>query len=297
MKKLILSVTLTSSIACSSYAMEVAPFQTGYLYDFAADVDGGGDISKHFFHISGGVPLYSDDETLVALTASYQLHSYNFTGGTPGSFVGISPWDNIHTTNVGAFLSWKFADNWKLFAIPNIRSSGESGAKFGDSISGGALLGASYKFSDTLTMGPGVGYIGQLEDSASIFPILVVDWQFCENLSLTTGPIVGASLGPGISVKWKIKEDLRFTFGGRSERLRFRLDDSITNGKQGIGEDNSITVFGVLTWQATDNIQTSLIAGVGLANDVLLDNSEGNRITREDYDPSPFIGINLGYSF
>lgn len=298
MKNLLLSSTLAAALTCSSYAMEVAPIQTGYIYDFGANVDGGGDVSNQFFHISGGVPIYNNnDDLFVALTASYQLHSYDFDGGSAGSFVGLNPWDNIHTGNLGALISWKFADNWKLFALPSVRTSGESGASFSDTLTGGALLGASYKFSDTLTIGPGVGYVGQLEDSASVFPILVVDWEFCQNLSLTTGPIVGASLGPGLAVKWQIKHDLRFTFGARSERLRFRLDDSITNGKQAIGEDNSIPVFGILTWQANDNLQTSFIAGVGFANDLLLDDSNGHRIAREDYDPSPFIGVNLGYSF
>ena len=277
--------------------MEVAPFQTGYIYDFGGNVDGGGDVSSQLFHISGGLPLYKNDDLFVALAASYQLHSYEFNGGPAGSFAGLKPWDDVHTGNLGAFIGWKITDKWNLFALPSVRSTGESGANFSDTLTGGALLGASYKFSDTLTIGPGVGYVGQLEDSASVFPILVIDWQFCENLSLTTGPIVGASLGPGLAIKWQIKDDLRFTFGARSERRRFRLDDSISNGEQGIGEDNSIPVFGILTWQATDHIQTSFIAGVGLASDFLLDDSNGNRLARKDYDPSPFIGINLGYNF
>jgi len=277
--------------------MDRAPLQTGYIYNFGANVDGGGDVSNQFFHISGGVPLHKSDDVFIALTAAYQLHSYSFSGGPAGSFVGLDPWDDIHTANLGAFISWKFADNWEFFGIPSIRTSGESGANFGDTLTGGALIGASYKFSETLSIGPGVGYIGQLKDSASIFPILVIDWQFCDKLSLTTGPTIGASQGPGLAIKWQIQDDLRFTFGARSESRRFRLDDSITNGKQAIGEDSSIPVFGILTWQATEHIQTSLIAGVGLANDLLLDDSNGNRIARKDYDASPFIGVNFGYNF
>lgn len=278
--------------------MEVAPVQTGYIYDIGTNVDGGGEVSSHFFHLSGGVPLYNnDDDVFIALTAAYHLNSYNFSDGPAGSFVGLNPWDDIHTARLGAFIRWNISDKWQFFGIPTLRSTGESGANFGDSLSGGALLGASYKVSDSLTIGPGFGYLTQIEDSASIFPILVIDWQFCDNLSLTTGPIIGASQGPGLAIKWQIQDKLRFTFGARSERVRFRLDDSLTGAKQGIGEDNSIPVFGILTWQATDHLQTSLIAGVGIANDMLLDDANGNRITRSDYDPSPFLGINLGYNF
>ena len=277
--------------------MDVAPVQTGYIYDIGTDVDGGGKVSSQFFHLSGGVPLYKSDDVFVALTAAYHLNSYDFSGGPAESFVGLDPWGDIHTARLGGFISWKISEKWNFFGIPSIRSSGESGANFSDTLSGGALLGASYKFSDTLTIGPGMGYLTQIEDSASVFPIIVIDWQFCDKLSLTTGPIIGASQGPGLAIKWQIQEKLRFTFGARSERVRFRLDDSLTGNKQGIGEDNSIPVFGILTWQATDHLQTSLIAGVGIANDLQLDDSSGSRIEKSDYDPSPFIGVNLGYSF
>ena len=277
--------------------MKRAPFQTGYIYDFETSVDGGGDVSKNFFHISGGIPLYKNDDLFIALTGSYQLDSYNFSGGDAGSFVGLNPWDDIHNGSIGAFINWKFSDKWELFALPSVRTSGESGADFNDTITAGALLGASYKYSDTLTIGPGVGYIGQLEDNASIFPILIIDWKFHDNFSLTTGPVVGASLGPGLAIKWQIKDDLRFTFGVRSERHRFRLDNSIAGGEQAIGEDSSIPIFGILTWQANENIQTSLTAGIGFANELLLDDSSGSRIRKTDSDPAPFIGVNFGYNF
>ncbi|MFC5049825.1 hypothetical protein ACFPK9_04265 [Rubritalea spongiae] len=296
MKSITLSCTLGLTLCSAASALEIAPLQTGYIYDLPADVDAGGEISKHFFHASGGAPLYSNnDDLFLALTASYQLHSYDFSGS--GSFTGLNPWNDVHIGNLGAFIRWGFADNWELFALPSIRTSGESGANFSDTLTGSALAGASYKFSDTLTIGPGIGYVGQIEDSASIFPILLIDWQFAEQWSITTGPVVGASLGPGLAVRWDIQEHLRFTFGARSERIRFRLDDSSSSAKQGIGEDNSIPVFGILTWQATEHLQTSFIAGVGFANDLVLDDSNGDRISRKDYDPSPFVGINLGYSF
>ncbi|MFC4995285.1 hypothetical protein [Rubritalea tangerina] len=298
MKKHLFACALAATLSSTTYAIERAPLQTGYIYDFATDVDGGGEISKNFFHLTGGIPLTNpDSDFFVALSASYHYHGYDFKSGPVGSFTSLSPWDDVHTGNLGLFMRYKYDEKWDFFAIPNIRTSGESGASFSDTLTGGILAGASYTFSDTLTIGPGIGVVGQLEDSASVFPILVIDWQFCENMSLTTGSTVGASLGPGLAVKWDINDNLRFTLGARSERLRFRLDDSNVLLKDAIGEDNSIPVFGILTWQATNNIQTSLIAGVGFANDLVLDDSQGNRILRKDYDNAPFLGVNLGYTF
>jgi hypothetical protein len=287
---------IAASLTCASTATGKAPIQTSYFHDFAANIDDGGDVSSEYFYISGGIPIYRDDDIFVSLSASYQLHSYSFSDGPVGSFAGRQPWNDISTAKISSYMTWNFAERWEFFGNPSIRSSGENGANFADTLTVGALFGLSYKFSDNLTIGPGAGVIGELEDTPNIFPILIIDWQITDTVSLTTGPTIGASQGPGLAIKWQIDDDLRFTFGARSESRRFRLDSS-ASGTQNVGEDNSIPVFGILTWQATQNIQASVIAGVGISNDFILDDSQGNRITRQDYDSSPFLGVNLGYSF
>lgn len=282
----------------TTHAIDVAPLQTGYIYDTSTGVEGSGDVSSHFFHISGSKDLELNSRSVfVKLNASYYNNTYNFSGGPAGSFTQLDPWDQVHTFNIGANVMWRMNDDWNLFFLPTVRSAGESGAKFGDTLTAGALLGASYKVHDRLYIGPGVGYVGQIEDSASVFPILVINWQLTDTLSVSTGSTVGATLGPGIALKWDIKDDLRFTLGTRAERTRFRLSESNDNNPSGIGEDNSIPVYGMLTYQVNETLQTSFIAGMGISNDFVLDDSKGNRLTKKDYDSSPFLGINLGFDF
>lgn len=295
------TLACTAALALSSaasQAIEIAPLQTGYIYDATTNVDGAGEVSSHFFHISGSKRLKLDSRSVfVKLNASYYNNSYNFSGGPVGSFTQIDPWSDIHTFNLGATVTWRASNDWTVFFLPNIRSAGESGAKFGDTLTAGGLLGGAYRVSDTLSIGPGVGVIGQIEDSPSIFPILVIDWKLTDNLTVSTGSTVGATLGPGLALKWDIKDDLRFTVGARAERTRFRLSESNDVVSNGIGEDNSIPVYGILSYQVNDLLQTSLIAGVGVSNDLVLEDGSGNRLSKKDYDSSPFIGVNFGFNF
>ena len=274
-----------------------APFQTGYLYDFKTSIDDGGDVSSHFFHVRGGVPFYTDEGRFVGLSGSYYLNSYKFSGGRDGSFASLDPWDNVHTFQVGLPVRWKLNSKWDFFLSPSIRFVGESDADAGDAITGGGITGLTYRFGDNLLLGPGFGYITQMEDDASIFPVIFVDWKFADGFSLSTGPTVGATLGPGLSLNWQVTDQVIFSVGARYEKLRFRLDEDSPVARNGIGEDRAVPVFAAFTYQANENLQLSILGGASFGNRLLLDDARGDRIADSDYGTAPFIGVNAGYSF
>ncbi|MEM9478676.1 MAG: hypothetical protein AAGA58_03330 [Verrucomicrobiota bacterium] len=296
MKKLFLHTVAVFTVS-SLFANERSPLEIGYVHEFESGIDGGGDVSNDFFHIKGRAPLVLQDDFLLTLSASYYLNDYSFSGGSAGSFAALNPWDSVHTFQLGGFSRWNFAENWELFAIPNIRFTGDGDADFGGSVSGGSLAGVSYSFGDRLKLGPGIGYITQLEDDASIFPIILVDWKITDSLSLSTGPPVGASLGPGLSLKHQVTDRVRFSVGARYERFRFRLDEQSRVSPNGIGEDKSVPVFAALGWQATDLIEATILGGVGFGNELSLEDESGDTITSANYDSSPFIGINFRLTF
>ena len=134
------------------------PLKAGYIYTFDANIDGGGKISSHFLNTSATVPIYIEEGRFVGLSGGYRLNAYDFSGGGPGSFAALDPWDQIHTIQLSLPIRWDLGGDWSFFGLPNIRFVGEGGADFGDSIKGGALAGFSYRFGDRLTLGPGVGY-------------------------------------------------------------------------------------------------------------------------------------------
>jgi hypothetical protein len=103
-------------------------------------------------------------------------------------------------------------DDWTMYAFPTIRSVTEDGADFGDGISGGALLGASRKINENLTMGPGLGVLSQIEDDPFVFPIFLIDWKISDTLSFGTGR--GESATRTMVVQfWRPLRKTPFSFG------------------------------------------------------------------------------------
>jgi hypothetical protein len=73
------------------------------------------------------------------------------------------------------------------------------------------------------------------------------------------------------------------------ERDRFRLDDEGV-APEGVGENESTPLWMRLTYQ-TQPMDFTVIAGVNLGGELTLEDRDGNRIAREDYDPSVAVGL------
>ena len=178
-------VTVSANAQGSSSAR--APFNAGYLYKFETSTDDGGDVSSQFFHVRASVPLLMEEGRFIGLSGAYYLNAYDFSGGDPGSLTALDPWEHVHSFRLGTPIRWELGGDWTFFGIPSVRYVGEGSADFSDALSWGALAGFSYRFSDQLTLGPGIGYVSQIEDDASIFPIILVDWKLGGDFSLSTG--------------------------------------------------------------------------------------------------------------
>ena len=103
---------------------------------------------------------------------------------------------------------------------------------------GGGFVGVSWRINDRLTIGPGIGVISEIEDSPTVFPVLLIDWKITESLVLATGSGVGATLGPGLVLRYMATDKWSFYLGGRYEKLRFRLNADGPS-PTGVGEDKS----------------------------------------------------------
>jgi hypothetical protein len=260
----------------------------GGVYQFDTDLDDGGNFDATRATIQAGHGYAWDDRTSVSLALGYSYDGYSFSGET--GIAAVAPWENINTFSLSLPMRWGIADNWSAFLIPSIRSTGESSANFDDTITGGGFFGAAYRFGERLTIGPGIGVISQLEDNATIFPILIIDWKITDRLSLDTGRGLGATLGPGLALNYRANQSWNFTFGGRYESLRFRLDKNaiVPNG---IGEDKTFPVYAGCTYYISPKTNVSFIAGVELGGELKLEDRDGNRLRKESYDPGGFLGL------
>lgn len=268
----------------------------GAIYQFDTDLDSAGSYSSSRYNIEASRNYAWDFRTSASVALSYSYDDYNFSGGNINNFAGQSPWNNIHSFSISTPLRKGLNDNWSAFLIPSLRSTGESGADFDQTITGGTFAGAAYRFGKNLTIGPGIGIVSQLEESASIFPVLIIKWNITEKLSLDTGRGLAATLGPGLTLSYKVTQKLKFAVGGRYEKLRFRLDK---NGDipGGIGEDSSFPLFASCTYNVNRKTTLSIVTGLETGGELKVENSKGQTISEEDSDPGFFGGLTFNTRF
>ena len=269
--------------------------QGGFLYQFESDLDNSnGCFTADRFFIQPEI-RYSPDRTIsYSLSFGYGYDGYNFKGDE--GFGSLSPWSDIHSFRLSAPIRYSKGSNWSFFIAPTIRITGESGVDLNDSFTGGIFTGFAYRINERLTIGPGVGFISQIEDDASIFPVLIINWKITDTLSLETGRGLGATLGPGISIKWQISEQWNLTLGGRYEKLRFRLDDRAET-PNGIGQDESFPIFSGITYNINSSARLSLIGGFETSGELQLEDQNGNVLNEQDYESAAFGGFSFYYRF
>ena len=262
----------------------------GALFRSEADMDTGGSFSSNEFFVQGDLPL----SRWFSISLSYRRDEYDFS--RTGDFSSLRPWGDVNSLTIDSPARWSLGEGWMAFAVPVLRFTWEGEASLEDSVTGGGIVGAAYRFSDSLTLGPGIGISTEIEDDASIFPILIIRWAINDQLTLETGKGVAASVGPGVFLNWKISDQWAAFVGARYEKLRFRLDDKGPYDN-GVGEDRAFPILGGLTWELSEAAEVSVLAGAALAGEFRLEDDGGDLIAEDEYDPAAFIGVSLSLEF
>jgi hypothetical protein len=263
-------------------------------YQFDTDIDDGGEFSVIRAGVAPGLSFQLSERHTLALRLGYAYDGYDFSGRT--GFGGLDPWSSVHTLSFAAQLRWRVDDEWTVFGGPLLRVSGESDADVDDAFAGGGLAGFTYKFSDTLTLGPGVIVISEIEDGTDVFPILFVNWQLSDRLALRTRGGEGAVRGGGVELAWRLDDAWEAGVAASFGRRRFRLDDD-GPAPDGVGQDRSFALLGALRWEPSRDVRLALTAGVTLDGELRLENERGDRLAGEDYHPAPFVGVSMTLRF
>lgn len=272
-----------------------SPFvQGGYIRQGDTDMDKGGGFSTNRTLLATGLAYSPDFRKNFSLSLGYGAYDYEFSGD--GGMAGLNPWQNIHSIRMAASMRWRLGPRWTVFGAPSLNLNAEDNASVGDGLTGGLMAGFSYRFSDKFTIGPGIGIFGQLEDNATLLPILLIRWKITDRLNFETGGGLGATLGPGLGFNYRLGEKWDLTIGGRFEQLRFRLDDEGV-APNGIGEDSTTSIFSSITYSFNPMSKISLIAGTDLDGTLSLEDETGTVISEEDYDTAPFAGLTFTIRF
>ena len=152
------------SVQATGRRLDRRPMKRGFgfegrlaaLRQFETDVGGGGRMTVDRLFVQANLSYSPKPGMPFSVSLGYRFDGYDFDGRATGAFPG-RPWSDIHTVSLGVPLFVPVAERWFVLAIPVIRTTVEDGADWDDGITGGGILGASYKVNDRLRIGPGVG--------------------------------------------------------------------------------------------------------------------------------------------
>lgn len=295
---LILGVAVATAVSADQGQRGGSPWQwtlqAGTVYQTESSLDSGGDMSVDRLFVSAGGSRVFGDGWRIGGSLGYGEDHYDFSGAS--GFGGPDPWGRIREVRISMPVQYLGDEHWTFYAIPSLRFNAESGASLSDGRNGGVIAGAVYRVSDRLSIGPGLGAFTEIEEDASFFPILLVDWKITDTVSLETGGGFAASRGPGLQLRWRYSPRWQFAFGGRYEKTRFRLDDS-GPAPDGVGQDKAVPLFALAEFSATPDVKLSLIGGAEVGAELRLEDRSGDLVSRSDLSTAAFFGATFQAKF
>jgi hypothetical protein len=264
--------------------------EAGYAYQGKADIDGGGDLRVNRFDVGllGRADLL--EQFRWTNTFFFAVNDYDFGGG---GFSSGDPWGTILTLRLVTRLRYQLNEQWGVSGGGVFMFSPETGADWGDSFTGGGLVGVDFRHSKTLFVSLGVAVVSQIEDDARVTPSVILNWLPHERWAVRVGAVpASGGAAAAAEVAYRVAQPLEIGLGLLSHQRRFRLDDS-GPAPDGVGEDNNLLLRLRLGWDITPQISLAFLGGVALGGEVQLDDRNGNRINKQDYDPAPYIGLRL----
>jgi len=264
-----------------------------YLHQFETDIDDTpAEMSRDSVQLIAGHRFQMADDLFLIGNLAYQGSYYDFSnGGGPAQLV----WNDIHQLTLTFGFGWT-SDNWSFVAFALGRTSGEGGAHFGDTLTGGGGLSIDYRWNEKLSTGAILGIISQLEDSAAILPIPTVDWRFAEDWRFRFGLVglVYPGIGPEVSYR---SGDWEVAFGGSYQKRRYRLENHSGLANDGIGQERSFPFFVRVEYAATEKLDLGFMLGATFGGEIRSEQDGGARIFEKNYDPAGNIGLQIAYRF
>ena len=153
------SAAASAQEAGQEYGPWVWSVAGGAVNQFSSNFsDGPGDVSVTRAFLGGGLGYAWDRDTTAAVSIGVGSTDYDFS--SEAQIDGREPWGRIEEYRLSVPIRFSPTEKVSAIVIPSIRSYAESGAS--DGRSEGVLGGFSWKFSDTLSIGPGAGWFSDV---------------------------------------------------------------------------------------------------------------------------------------
>lgn len=264
-------------------------------HDFAAEFDDApGDVSITRAGLGLDVSIPFDDRQRLVVAFYNELSNYEFDDATSIAGVTGEPWDNVLEHYLGLTYRTSINDQWRVFVGGTLDSSYETGADFGDSLTFGAQLGATYSANDNVTIGLGVLVSSRLEDDVLVVPFPIINWTISEKWSLHTGRSHGRGLRAELA--FSPIEQLTLALGAGVEAREFRLEDTGPI-PDGVARDWRVPVSLVARWDFSKQVSIHAEVGADVFTNYTVDDASGNELDDVDGNAAVFAGVGATFNF
>lgn len=273
--------------------MEPFRLKLGYEWQDDGGLLTGGRVGIQRANADLGYDKMLDGIGQLSFDLSYNLSAYDFTSDT--GFAEV--WDDVHQVSLTATLEVELDNEWTVFGGPILRYAGETGASFSDSVSGGGFAGLAWSPDENLQVGLGFAVFSQIEDDVEILPIIVLDWQFTEGVSLRTLPTSFLTEATEFQLVVDVDRDFELAAGVLIDsRRRYRLDDEGIL-PDAVGQEEGTWIYLRGNWNLGPSTELTATVGLGISPDLILNTSGGDPITKIGYDEVITLGAELSFRF
>ncbi|WP_273429722.1 DUF6268 family outer membrane beta-barrel protein [Chitinibacter tainanensis] len=258
------------------------------------NLDSGGKASGTWMTADFAYTKALDAQRQVGL--SFGAGRQNWSFDHPTAWGGKTPFETLHRFNLALNYNYMSQSGWMYNFAPGVSYAGESEAKTSDSLSYGATAFAAKMLQPGLLLGVGVSAWTGLDD-ASVFPFVVVNWQINENWHLGN-PLASGPAGPaGLELSYKVNPKFELGVGGTWRSFEHRLAQKNAVAAGGRVEQNSVPVFVRAGYQFSREFALDLHVGAAMAGEIIIDNAQGQEISKEKHDAMPFAAISVSGRF
>ena len=257
------------------------------VYQGNGDFDRGGDFNMSGALVRAGTAYNLGGGSRAGVTLNYDYYDFSFSNNS--AFGTNGPWGTVQRYGVTAPMSFAVGDGWSVGFAPSVDWFKENGADSGDSLVWGATLSGAKTFADGNRLGLGLGAFAQIEKN-TFFPFLIVDWRLGERWRLIN-PLPTGPTGPaGLELDYEFGGGWTAGVGVAYRVLRFRLSETgpVNNG---VGEERGVPIFLRVTRNFTNQMALHLYGGVVTGGQLTVENSSGDKLREEDFDPAPLVGL------
>ena len=285
----------TSQVAEPVFGLQATSFT--FVVGAQASFDG------NFDDVPGSVTVFRQSASLMAsipvqprtqlnITFDTEHAGFDFEDATdfvPGS---DEPFENLWRHRISLRAAHVHDETWTFLGGGAITSAGESGANFGDTITGRIFAGFLYRVSPTFQIGLGAGLVTRLEDNAVLLPLPLIQlsYAFDDKTTLTINTFEDVSLAHQISEQFAVILSASYQF----DEYRLADDGPVP---EGVFSHWRVPIGLTGRWTPSSTITASLTAGVDVYQNYRIEDSSGDRVVDTRVDPALFLSAALRIRF